>query len=339
MLRRSASSLRQHQRPTTGGMAVAIAVTVGLLAGLFEVIPVASQAVTLHANAISASIDEADPWSSVWDNAPAQVVPLSTQNIAPPFGGGTVDTLTVRALHDGQRLFVLLEWADAEPSETVNSAHAFADAAAVQFPANTAGSVPPFTMGGASAPVNIWQWKALWQADIANGFSTMQTRYPNTAVDFYPEGTLYQPALHVGNPLSSRTHTSPVENLVAEGFGTLTTAEVQDVAGAGAWRDGTWRALFARDMQSVDDGLAEFAPGQSTSIAFAVWNGGDGDRNGQKSIAPWIDLDLGGVGTAAASSEDGGADGMLLLLLFGVIIAAAIGVYLYTVRRKQADAS
>ncbi len=210
----------------------------------------------------------------------------------------------------------------------------------MQFPSNTAGSVPPFTMGGASSPVNIWQWKAAWQADIANGFSTMQTRYPNTATDFYLEGTLYQPALHVGNPLSSRTHVSPVENLVAEGFGTLTTAGIQDVAGSGAWRDGAWRALFARDLQPGDDGLAEFSPGQPSSIAFAVWDGGDGDRNGQKSIAPWIDLELelGGEEAVVEASEDGGADGTLLLLLFGLIVAAAVGVYLYTLRTRQPDA-
>lgn len=338
MFRHSLNWPLQGQRRTSG-LGIAVAVAIGLLAGLFELIPVASQAVTLHVNVTSATIDEADPWSSVWDGAQAQVVPLSRQNISPPFGGGTVDTLTARALHNGQRLFLLLEWADAEPSETVNGARAFADAAAVQFPANTAGSVPPFTMGGASSPVNIWQWKALWQADIANGFSTMQTRYPNTTADFYIEGTLYQSALHVGNPLSNRTHVSPVENLVAEGFGTLTTAQIQDVAGSGVWRDGTWRALFARDMQPIDDGLAEFSPGRSTSIAFAVWNGRDGDRNGQKSIASWIDLDLDAQGSVAGSSEDGGANGTLLLLLFGLIVAAAIGVYLYTVLTQQPDAS
>ena len=321
-----------------GGSAVAAAIAFGLLVGAFGAIPVFSQTVTLTALRAAVAVNEADPWATVWDNAPFQAVPLSAQNIAPPFGGGTVATLTARALHDGERLFLNLEWSDGEANTAVNGYEQFADAAAVQFPAGSASSLPPFTMGGRDAQVNIWQWKALWQADIADGFATTLTRYPNTLVDDYPgSGTLYRPAEHVGNPLAAREHASPVENLIAQGFGTLTTADVQDVAGAGVWRDGKWRALFARDFAAADDGLVSFAEGSATRIAFAIWDGEDGDRNGQKSIAPWIELAI-GEGEAGAAAD--GNNGTLLIIIFALIASLALAVYFYTVRTsKTADAA
>ena len=227
-------------------LALASAVGVGAL----DVVPVRSQALRLEALEASGEVPLDDPWDAVWDGAPSQEVPLSVQNISPPFGGGTVSALTARALHDGDRLYLLLEWADGEVDDAVNGFEEFSDAAAVQFPSASADGLPSYTMGGPGSPVNIWQWKAVWQADIKQGFATSQTRYPDTYVDEYQNGDdpLYRTAAYVGNPLAQREHDSPVENLVAEGFGTLTHSDVQDVAGSGAWREGQWRALFARDL-------------------------------------------------------------------------------------------
>src|SRR5690606_34813269 len=106
---------------------------------------------------------------------------------------------------------------DGEPNDAVNGHEEFSDAAAVQFPAAAADALPPFTMGGTGTPVNIWQWKAVWQADIEGGFTTSRDRYPNTYVDDAPDADdpLYRPAAYVGNPLAQRDHDSPVENLIA----------------------------------------------------------------------------------------------------------------------------
>lgn len=329
-----------HRRRTGGVLGLLAALVLGLVAGALELVPVASQTVTLEAVRAPGPIDESDPWATVWEAAPAQAVPLSAQKVAPPFGGGTVSAITARALHDGQRLFLLVEWQDTAVNDTVNDSQAFADAAAVQFPADPTQPLPPFTMGGPNAHVNIWQWKALWQADAERGFSTTLSRYPNTYTDYYPGGedTLYKPALHVGNPLAQRDRESPVENLVARGFGTLTHADVQDVGGAGVWREGRWRVLFARDFEPGAGSLAQFAPGQTTSVAFAVWDGGAGDRNGQKSIASWIELAIGDGEAAAAGAEGEGGGGGLLIALFVAVVAVAVGAYLLAVRQQRREA-
>jgi complex iron-sulfur molybdoenzyme family reductase subunit gamma len=308
------------------------AIAIALVVGALDVLPVRSQALRLEALRATSSVPLGDPWDAVWDEAPRQDVALSQQNIAPPFGGGTIDALVTRALHDGDRLYLLLEWDDEDLDDAVNGAAEFSDAIAVQFPAASVDVLPPFTMGSPSAPVNIWQWRAVWQADIDSGFTTLQDRYPNTLVDFFPgaDDPLFRTAQHVGNPLAQREHDSPIENLIAAGFGTLTHAEVQDVAGSGAWREGRWRALFARQLEPAAEDQASFAVGDSTNVAFAVWDGSSGDRNGQKSIATFIELAV-GPGEASAASDSGGAQ-LLIALVIGLTLLAgvAFGAFQYT---------
>ncbi|MFQ5523980.1 MAG: ethylbenzene dehydrogenase-related protein, partial [Acidimicrobiia bacterium] len=206
--------------------------------GLTGVVPVWSQTQRITALEVSVSVPVDDPWNSLWDRVEPATVVLSPQNMVAPFGGGSVPLLDVRALHDAGRLYLLLEWEDSSIEDGVGRVTDFSDAAALQFPVTDADT--PFTMGGPGVPVNIWHWKAVWQADIVAGFSGVQDEYPHTYVDMYPgEGdSLYRPAEALGNALAQRTHSTPIENLVAEGFGSLTTAEIQDVDGWGEWRDG-----------------------------------------------------------------------------------------------------
>ena len=338
------SWLHRPRIASTGPLAVLLALAVAVAVGALDVVPVRSQALRLEALEASREVPLDDPWDAVWDGAPSQEVPLSVQNISPPFGGGTVSALTARALHDGDRLYLLLEWADGEVDDAVNGFEEFSDAAAVQFPSASADGLPSYTMGGPGSPVNIWQWKAVWQADIERGFATSQTRYPDTYVDEYQNGDdpLYRTAEYVGNSLAQREHDSPVENLVAEGFGTLTHSDVQDVAGSGAWREGQWRALFARDLAPFDEAQAEFAVGRSTNVAFAVWDGGAGERNGVKSIAAFIEL---GVGEGSAPPAAGGSDGgggfggaqLLIVAVIGLAVLAVVAVTLVAQRQRTAE--
>ncbi len=328
-------------RTASGAPVVLGAIIVAIIVGALDVLPVHSQALQLEALRATAPVPLDDPWDVVWDAAPRQDVAMSKQNIAPPFGGGTIETLIARALHNSDRLYLLLEWEDDNLDDAVNGVAEFSDAIAVQFPAASIDALPPFTMGGAGAPVNIWQWKAVWQADIDSGFTTIRTRYPNTLVDFYPGGDdpqaaksplLFKTAQYVGNPLAQREHDSPIENLIAEGFGTLTNSDVQDVVGRGTWREGRWRALFSRQLEPVSEDQASFTVGDSTNIAFAVWDGGSGNRNGQKSIAAFIELAVGPGETAVR--EFGGAQ-LLIALVIGVTLFAVVSIGTFRYTRAQ----
>ena len=270
--------------------ALVVAVTGAVILGVLGLVPVRSQTLSLEAPRATDPVPLDDPWASSWDAAPTLRVPLSAQNIAPPFGGGSIRGVTARAQHDSDRVYFLLEWSDPEPNASVVGNLDFTDAAALQFPISV--DATPYTMGGPDLPVNIWQWKAVWQADIESGFETSADRWPDFVVDDYqhPDDPLYRPAEGLGNLNAQRERTTPIEDLIAQGFGTLTTAEFQEVEGAGEWRDGTWRVVFARPVGSDDPQLTGFGAGTTTPVAFAVWDGEAGDRNGQKSIAQFVDV-------------------------------------------------
>ncbi len=71
-----------------------------------------SQTVTLVAKRSELEVPLGDPFDRAWMRASPVEAPLSAQNLTPPKGGGD-RTVTARALHDGERLYVLLEWEDA----------------------------------------------------------------------------------------------------------------------------------------------------------------------------------------------------------------------------------
>jgi hypothetical protein len=306
--------------------AVALAVVVGVL-GLF---PVRSQTLTLTGPRTEEPVPADDPWADIWETPTAEIVPLSAQNIAPPFGGGTVSAITARALHDGRRMYLLVEWDDEAADASVAGSELFSDAAAVQFPIG--GVDAPYTMGGAGLPVNIWQWKAVWQADIESGFETIQDRLGDTYADTYQnsDDPLFATAEAAGNIVAQRERTTPVENLVAEGFGTLTTSDVQNVEGSGVWNNGQWRVLFIREFESADPELTSFEIGQGTPVAFAVWNGEAGDRNGQKSIASFIELRL--VDDLASVPGEESVSSQVLLLLLTIALALVV---VYGITRRE----
>ncbi len=79
---------------------------------------------------------------------------------------------------------------------------------------------------------------------------------------------------------------SPVEELNAEGFSTLTHQDEQNVSGRGMLTDLGWQVVFKRNLSNQDEHDVQFDG--STPIAVAVWNGGNRETNGQKGLAGWI---------------------------------------------------
>ncbi|HEU5319206.1 MAG TPA: ethylbenzene dehydrogenase-related protein, partial [Methylomirabilota bacterium] len=116
---------------------------------------------------------------------------------------------------------------------------------------------------------------------------------------------------------------TPVENLVAAGFGTLTTADEQRVAGEGLWQSGRWYVLFSREM---GESMKEYAPleaGSTTNVAFAVWDGAAGERDGLKSVSQFADLKIEGT----PGEDGGGAAVVWVFVMAGVIIVVMAIAY------------
>ena len=94
-----------------------------------------------------------------------------------------------------------------------------------------------------------------------------------------------------GNILSDAAgRVSPVEDLNAEGFSTLTTQAHQDVQGNGNWSNNRWSVVFKRSLTNSDANDTQFTGGK-TPMAIAVWNGQNKERNGQKGVTQWNTLE------------------------------------------------
>jgi hypothetical protein len=318
-----------------------------------------------------------DPNARLWQDAPLATVAVNGQNITIPIlFNPTVKSINVRSMNNGTWIGFWLEWADPTESNAALSTNQFRDSIGIIFPASDAKTF--IAMGGPNTPVNILHWKADWQKDIDLGrFQDRQDAYPNMAYDLYlgineekgevlnydPEtqdfqeqgagdprihisevNPAYQPGLAAGNSLSQLVKSSPIEELVAEGFGTLTTQKEQNSLGKGVYNDGMWTVVIARPMMTKDATDAQFEPGKNKDIAFAVWDGGNREVNGRKSVALWHNLIV-EAGSASAlvgeeplvvSTPEGGDS--TALVAAGIIAAAVIAaaVIFYAARRKAA---
>jgi mono/diheme cytochrome c family protein len=232
-----------------------------------------------------------DPVDLVWERVESLRVPLNPLWPEPyPVTG-----MGVRALHNGKTLAVLLQWRDEIVDGAPVRVEDFQDAAALQF--SLTDQAPFLGMGDPQHPVNVWQWKAGWQQDADGERTDVQLAYPSMHVDTYQESELhglYRTAETAGNLLASTRMRSPVEDANATGFGTMTSQppSAQNVGGKGIWRDGFWSVLFYRELESRDSADVNLTPGESTLVAFAIWNGAQRDRNGRKVISNWHRLTL-----------------------------------------------
>lgn len=318
-----------------------IALLLALAATALRVPTASSQGVTIVARQVEADLPVDDPDSPVWEQAVPVEVPLAAQTAAVPrWPNPGVQAVTVRALHDGSRVAFRVEWADATKDEHMLRVDQFRDAVAIQFA--LAKGQPFFCMGQVGGLVNIWQWKADWEADLA-GYQDMESAYPNMAVDDYPLteaepgeiATVYEydptylAALAAGNLFASPQRISSVEDLTAGGFGTLTAqgAAGQNVHGKGVWRDGKWRVVFDRALESDEADDMTFELGQVASIAFAAWDGSNGERNGQKATSNWYSFQLEGEAPAPpAQWAPPGAPELVQMLAFVAGIGLAIWI-------------
>lgn len=294
---------------------IAIVVIAAAVLTFYQMPTASSQGLTLVSAKITGELPVTDPDSPLWQEATAIEVPLSAQIVARPILPETnVKAVTARALHNEDGVAFLVEWTDETQNDSMIRVQDFRDAVALQFP--LAAGPPFYCMGQQGGNVNIWHWKADWQADLL-ARQDMDTVYPDMYVDGYtfadPVSNIaagpadyadpnYVPAFAVGNPFAAAVHDSPVEDLVAGGFGGLTAQplEAQNVQGHGSWANGKWRVIFSRNLASTEADDVGFEPGQIYPIAFAAWDGENEERNGQKSTSQWVSLQFGDAAPLAS---------------------------------------
>jgi len=255
-----------------------------------EVIAVPGQTITL------------DPADAAWYALPYHPAKLILQDMVEPrLMEPSTAEVEVTAMTDGKEVAFRLEWID-ESQDDVPGPQAFIDSCAIQLPANEEAIVPAPQMGEEKKTVEIAYWRADWQAIVDGRADEITSIYPNASVDHYPFKAeslkknpkaqqemerRYAPARSLGNNRSG-PRKQPVEDMIAEGPGTLTPAPGVS-KGKGVRTAKGWSVVIVRPLPEF---LSEK---KSTNIAFAVWQGSNKEAGARKMRTGWIPLVVRGL--------------------------------------------
>ena len=226
-----------------------------------------------------------EPDNPLWEDVPVQSIhtmPLNARR-------DPIDQVRFQSVVNDEGIAFRLEWIDTKPDRTSSRHQDFKDAIAMQF---ALGDVllhkhghnePFFGMGNRGKVVNIWQWRADWQTEIET----------KEKLEYATKGLDLDTMIFGGevNPVDALNpfRDVPVEELNAEGFGTLTPQPQtkQNVLGKGIWKEGKWSVVFYRALDSLNKWDIKFIKENPILVAFAIWDGKHQDRNGRKVISMW----------------------------------------------------
>jgi len=175
----------------------------------------------------------------------------------------SIDSISVKALYNDRELALLIEWDDHtgsvpgdKESEEIAGGEVFRDAVAVEFPSSPTGDgqKPYFGMGSPTRPVNIWFWQG---------------------------GTAEEPQ---GLEIINARGIEDMEKREAEGAG---------FRAEGYYDRGTWRVVIKRPLLAGEEGKdIQFKEGVFIPIAFAAWDGSNGDTGSRHVMTAWQSLVL-----------------------------------------------
>jgi hypothetical protein len=264
----------------------------------------AKQGPPLSDSEVKAVVEKTAPTSiddAVWQRAPLHPAKLLLQDMVEPrLMQASTAFVNVQAVSDGQRIAFRLSWNDASPDDLPGPAR-FGDAVAVQLPGATSADAPAPQMGEPGRPVEITYWSAVFQAVVDGRKDDIHAIFPQATVDHYPfeaaslkagspeqvaMAKRYAPARSLGNPMAG-PRTQPVQDLIAEGPGTLRLSDKSTSSGTGKRSKDGWTVLLSRPLPQ---GLQA---GSRTQVAFAVWEGSHQEVGARKMRTAWIPLALG----------------------------------------------
>ncbi len=275
--------------------------TLGLVAAWAATTVYAAQpAPTAEVVAVRRTTVPATPDDKAWLSVPPYTVALLLQDMVEPrLLEASTEKADVRAITDGTRIAFRLEWTDATQDD-VPGVGRFSDACAVQLPVTIQADLPAPQMGEPQRPVEITYWRAFWQSTVNGREDTIKALYPNATVDHYPfeaaslepgseaqreMAQRYAPARALDNPMAGPRQ-RPVQDLIAEGPGTIRPAPQTRSDGNGARTDKGWAVVLSRPLP------VGLEAGTRTQVAFAVWEGAHQEAGARKMRSAWTPLTI-----------------------------------------------
>ncbi|QSG13246.1 Ethylbenzene dehydrogenase [Halapricum desulfuricans] len=167
---------------------VALAGLLVVVAGALPMLADARPAYEVPAPTVEEDLAGTD--AAGWEAVPAAEVPLE----AAPSGLPNAEMISTRSVDvqaarsDGE-VYLRMQWQDPEASESASAPTAFADAVAVQIPADP-GEQPAIAMGSQSNLVNVWYWSAdTGTEELLAGGQGSTTAFDDASVQTWAEHT------------------------------------------------------------------------------------------------------------------------------------------------------
>lgn len=224
----------------------------------------------------------ADPTAAAWENAESSEVPLaSAPSGLPNADSVSTDAVDVEAIRTESSLYVRMSWVDDTENGSTSELTGFADAAAMQVPADET-THPDIALGSTDTPVNVWYWNAA-------------------------EGT---------------------EEIIAGGQGTITEVDQPAIESTAVHEDGTWTVVMERSLSADAENRAALDTETDVDVAFAVWDGANGERSGHHAVSEWYTYPFG-------PGDTGPTIQYLFWAIAGIGIGIALVVTVMAIRRTK----
>ncbi len=264
----------------------------GLWAGCGPTAKIESTEITL----LRSPVLPRDPTDPQWEKMPSFTAKLLLQDLVEPrLLDPSTAAVSVKGVTNGVDMMFRLQWADSTMDDRY-AIEAFSDACAIQFLNEQANDLPAPQMGEDGRSVEITYWNACWQAIVNGRGDSLRALYPNSAIDHYPFQTRalapgsaekqqmamrYAPARALGNDMGGPRQ-QPVQDLVAEGPGSLRPASLRLSQGTGSRSAEGWMVVISRPL------TASLKKGGRSHIALAIWDGHRREVGARKMRTGWI---------------------------------------------------
>ena len=241
-----------------------------------------------------------DPSDPKWKEAEPTSFVLVPQLIGGErFFTPSYDSITSRAYYNDKEIAILIEWDDRTASTPGDPKAAelaegdvSPDAVAVQFPVTIPQEMekPYFGHGDAAWPVNIWYW------NTGEAGASQVTKLLN------------------GTGFANK------EDRDAAKAGLITK---------GVYDNGTWRVVMKRPLVTGEkDKDIQFVEGKFTPIAFAAWDGTNGELGAKHTMTTWYWILL--------KPKTGISVYLIPLLIAGVVVGGEM-LWLRSSRKKKSS--
>jgi complex iron-sulfur molybdoenzyme family reductase subunit gamma len=161
--------------------------------------------------------------------------------------------------------------------------------------------------------------------------------FADAAAVQFPVNTSSRPPIAMGGP-DNRVNVwywsgaTGTQELLAGGAGSTTPFQNPTVQAnashAGTGENATWTVVYSRSLEASGENRTDLRTDDDLDVAFAVWNGSNGERSGQKAVSEWHYYPFSG-------GPQGPPYETLLWSLAGVAIVAVVGVTSFGIYRTR----